>query len=1154
MEYYNSVKTIDTQFKLPQSSYNNSCKVIQFSNGLTALLISDTNSEATAVSVSVNSGSNQDNGIQGLAHLVEHSIFSGTKEFPQPYHLIENVFKVGGSVNAFTTYNQTNFHFEVPVTDDSIRDFNPGIAYDEPVLNYTLRVFASLFKNPLFNADSIKLEIAEINEEHMANLNSTDKKFYHGLKLLANHLTQFCKFSTGNKETLNIPSKILKKHLKDYFDSHYFGGNMKLVIKSSLSLFSLQKLVMTNFDNLIKKSRDYLCPLSIFTIEQPSRFNESGRILFIETKDDHPTGETNIEGMEENHSKLRVIFPLSNLEDNSIALSKLWIELLGQESEGSLCDCLLDHGYCSEITVFDQFIDTNNMTLIIEMTLTATGRGNILKILSIIFNYIDKIINLSEEYLQNLIEDFIKIEKLNFIHKDSNEDCLKEVSSLSELMHYLHYDDLFLGYRLQSLSPKLVKLNTKKWLNINNVSIIVMSDSNIPEIGFFATTHYDEYYQFTYRLHPLNKQKVLEGSLNEIEGLTVPKVNKFLKLVTHLDELLEGSMNSAAETSITKSLLNIKFKTEILPQLIENNDKFELWYKKEFNYNSKVYVSFHINLIQMKLSVENYIVLDIICETLSYYLKVNLYPLENLGFTWSIFPTLNSTNSITFNFNGLKFNFNYFLALFIKVVYYYFVNFDKIPYSIFMKSRVKVRKSYVQILKTDLFQQSLAFLVHILEEKVYSLPSRLTALEELSFLKAAKISKKIPSSGNYISILINGDLELNECYQLSRTINKLAKHLDIISPTLTPSFVGSDKKHSKIDYNSQINSKVYSSPKSVYSNSSSRSPSLFKSPTFVAQSPSTTRTETSSMYSDDSNQTPVIIEPSSYNPIIGKFKFTVTKENKQSDENSHCLFYIHLGDRNNSYTRAISKLIEFFIDSHLMELKNLRRLGYRIMEGLRILRQTIGYYIYIESSEVKSVDIQNNIEDFLDSLMTQLESLTEDHFKKTILQPCLASLELNNESKMSPNIIFDQLPACCSTNFGSISKNYFEHKSYWEKILNRSYRFKGRNGYEQIDTQLLNKITKLELIGFFKKHLNPNSLTRSILVISSDNPQKNIKETPGTKVNGGTKLKRILKNKKPIVLVQLSQQEQSTTIEEYQYRATLVNNRFNHITNLQEYL
>ena len=113
-------------------------KLIQLDNGLKALLISDTtydlkkldqeelevengitNSKTglkkSAASLSIEVGSYSDpNDLQGLAHFLEHMVFMGSKKYPAENEFDKFISEHGGSSNAYTADETTNFHFAIP--------------------------------------------------------------------------------------------------------------------------------------------------------------------------------------------------------------------------------------------------------------------------------------------------------------------------------------------------------------------------------------------------------------------------------------------------------------------------------------------------------------------------------------------------------------------------------------------------------------------------------------------------------------------------------------------------------------------------------------------------------------------------------------------------------------------------------------------------------------------------------------------------------------------------------------------------------------------------------------------------------------------------------------------------------------------------------
>lgn len=85
-------------------------------NGLGALLVSDPSAQKAAAAMDVQVGyfADPDN-IPGLAHLLEHMLFMGTAKYPDEAEYLAFLTAHGGSANAFTATDHTNFHFEVSV-------------------------------------------------------------------------------------------------------------------------------------------------------------------------------------------------------------------------------------------------------------------------------------------------------------------------------------------------------------------------------------------------------------------------------------------------------------------------------------------------------------------------------------------------------------------------------------------------------------------------------------------------------------------------------------------------------------------------------------------------------------------------------------------------------------------------------------------------------------------------------------------------------------------------------------------------------------------------------------------------------------------------------------------------------------------------------
>ena len=89
-------------------------RAITLDNGLQALLVSDPDADKAAAAMDVSVGSDNDpSDMPGLAHFLEHMLFLGTEGYPDPDGYQRFINRNGGSHNAFTADQDTNYFFDV---------------------------------------------------------------------------------------------------------------------------------------------------------------------------------------------------------------------------------------------------------------------------------------------------------------------------------------------------------------------------------------------------------------------------------------------------------------------------------------------------------------------------------------------------------------------------------------------------------------------------------------------------------------------------------------------------------------------------------------------------------------------------------------------------------------------------------------------------------------------------------------------------------------------------------------------------------------------------------------------------------------------------------------------------------------------------------
>ena len=146
--------------KSPNDS--NQYRFIELNNGLRAILVSDKEADKAAASMNVAVGSGDDpKDREGLAHFLEHMLFLGTEKYPKPGEYQQFIKSHGGSHNAFTAFQNTNYFFDIQAQ------------FLEPALDR----FAQQFAAPLFTPELVDRERNAVHSEFSARQKEDSRRF-----------------------------------------------------------------------------------------------------------------------------------------------------------------------------------------------------------------------------------------------------------------------------------------------------------------------------------------------------------------------------------------------------------------------------------------------------------------------------------------------------------------------------------------------------------------------------------------------------------------------------------------------------------------------------------------------------------------------------------------------------------------------------------------------------------------------------------------------------------------------------------------------------------------------------------------------------------------------------------------------------------------
>lgn len=234
-------KVIDNIIKSPEDK--RLYRGLQLKNGMKLLLISDATADKSAAALDVHIGHMLDpDELPGLAHFCEHMLFLGTKKYPEENEYNKFLSEHGGSSNAFTSAEHTNYHFDV-----------------DPVhLPGALDRFAQFFVNPLFTASATEREVNAVNSENDKNLQNDTWRVNQLEKSTCKAGHPYTKFGTGNKDTLlAIPiqrNQDVREELLKFHEQYYSSNVMALTVLGKESLDELAELVVPLFADVENKN------------------------------------------------------------------------------------------------------------------------------------------------------------------------------------------------------------------------------------------------------------------------------------------------------------------------------------------------------------------------------------------------------------------------------------------------------------------------------------------------------------------------------------------------------------------------------------------------------------------------------------------------------------------------------------------------------------------------------------------------------------------------------------------------------------------------------------------------------------------------------------------------------------------------------------
>ena len=545
-------------------------------NQLEVLLICDPGTKKSSAALAVNVG-HFDDPIEheGLAHLLEHMMFMGTERFSDTSEYHEFIRQHGGSHNAWTGSEFTNFFF----------------AIDNAFYQQSLDRFSDFFLAPLLDGQWISKEISAVDSEFQLKLKDENRRFLAVIKECINQDHPFSQFSVGNKSTLTGDEQSLESLLRDFYKTHYCASKMKLVLVSNQSLKDMTTLATSYFSTIECRQLDNNYPQ--VPLQQLDQVNIA--INLVPNRD---------------IKKLSLSFPMSQDDINYHAKPLSYIGyLIGNEGNGSLLSVLKELGLANGLSAGKGLNGYNYCEFSISVSLTDLGLAHKDKIIALIFSQIALI-------RQHGIDAWRYSEKHSIIKAafDFQESTSAiEIAShlVINMFHYRVQDIVYGDFALDSFEPQSIK-NCLDLISPHNMRLTTVSLGQ-------PNDKKAKWYDTPYRVRPITDQQRQQWVFSEHQHLlSLPPANPFV-----VERLAYRPSQHAPS----------------LPQVIIDEKGMRLWHLTETTFTlPKGHIYTTIDSPSIDGNVHSATLCHLYVEMLHDSLAQLTYPAEVAGMYYEIYP------------------------------------------------------------------------------------------------------------------------------------------------------------------------------------------------------------------------------------------------------------------------------------------------------------------------------------------------------------------------------------------------------------------------------------------------------------------------------------------------------------------------------------
>lgn len=206
-------------------------------NGLRVLLFPDSSQPKFTVNITYFVGSRHEGrGEKGMAHLLEHMLFKGTKKYS---NIIKLLSARGAQFNGTTWVDRTNYYETLP-------------SDQRGNLEFALELEAERMVNSLIQAEDLETEFTVVRNEFERGENNPIMILYQRMMSMAFDWHNYGFSTIGSRSDIE---RVPAKNLKAFYQTYYQPDNAMLVIAGDFKPDEALELVEKHFGSIPKPNR-----------------------------------------------------------------------------------------------------------------------------------------------------------------------------------------------------------------------------------------------------------------------------------------------------------------------------------------------------------------------------------------------------------------------------------------------------------------------------------------------------------------------------------------------------------------------------------------------------------------------------------------------------------------------------------------------------------------------------------------------------------------------------------------------------------------------------------------------------------------------------------------------------------------------------------